>query len=382
MSNFFRKRDDNEPDPQATAYLPTQPVDYTSLPVVEEKSALDKFRALPLIRRILILLLLFAFLGAVGFALSQVLGRPETVVAPPAPQLTIEEARVLNGDEIRLTGNVVNSTPGLTLSAVLLQGSEAIAWIDSATSTISLTNGAFDTRVRRDANWQERLDAAAPYVIELSNPAIPPQTMTVTVPPRAADDFYKGGEVAVAATATTAPTAVPPTAAPAPTDAPAPPLAAAVVASPGATLIFSPTLGSRVLLTLDPNTPVEPLLRTDDSRFFLVEQGNTIGWLPAEQAQVDLVRASQVRSVIPPAGASSAGPLTAVVANGGNIRYAPNVQSGTVLGQMIAGQTVTLQQKLASGTWYYVIAPAAQGWVARDLLQIDQRTIAAVPLAR
>ena len=43
---------------------------------------------------------------------------------------------------------------------------------------------------------------------------------------------------------------------------------------------------------------------------------------------------------------------------------------GTVLGQLHAGELVTLVQKTTNGVWYYVNAPEASGWVHASLLRV------------
>jgi uncharacterized protein YgiM (DUF1202 family) len=65
--------------------------------------------------------------------------------------------------------------------------------------------------------------------------------------------------------------------------------------------------------------------------------------------------------------------LTATVFNGGNIRRQPkvtNVQSD-VLGQLHAGEIVTLLERSEDSAWYRVKAPEAEGWVSATLLTID-----------
>ena len=66
---------------------------------------------------------------------------------------------------------------------------------------------------------------------------------------------------------------------------------------------------------------------------------------------------------------SSAADLSAKVVNGGNIRQSPGMK-GAVLGQLHAGELVTLVQKTANGLWYYVNAPEGSGWVHASLLRV------------
>jgi len=62
--------------------------------------------------------------------------------------------------------------------------------------------------------------------------------------------------------------------------------------------------------------------------------------------------------------------LTATVFNGGNIRKEPQV-GNNVVGQLHAGEVVTLLERSTDSTWYRVIAPEAEGWVSATLLTID-----------
>jgi SH3-like domain-containing protein len=65
--------------------------------------------------------------------------------------------------------------------------------------------------------------------------------------------------------------------------------------------------------------------------------------------------------------------LTATVFNGGNIRKAPRVSNdkADVLGQLHAGEVVTLLERSNDSAWYRVQAPEAEGWVSATLLTID-----------
>jgi restriction system protein len=71
--------------------------------------------------------------------------------------------------------------------------------------------------------------------------------------------------------------------------------------------------------------------------------------------------------------------LTAVVANGGNIRAEPTLQ-GTVLDQVHARETVVLLAQTNDGAWYQISdARAVVGWVHKSLLRVDQLVGAQVP---
>lgn len=73
--------------------------------------------------------------------------------------------------------------------------------------------------------------------------------------------------------------------------------------------------------------------------------------------------------------------LTATVFNGGNIRKEPRVTNnqGDVLGQLHAGETVTLLERSNDSAWFHVQAPEAEGWVSATLLTIDPEVASQVP---
>lgn len=91
---------------------------------------------------------------------------------------------------------------------------------------------------------------------------------------------------------------------------------------------------------------------------------------------------------VPPTAAPTSAPTpspeqtavyTATVFNGGNIRAAPSLD-GAVLGQLHAGEVVTLYEKTSDGQWYYLEAPEATGWSSATLLTIDPAVAEQVPL--
>jgi flagellar FliL protein len=71
--------------------------------------------------------------------------------------------------------------------------------------------------------------------------------------------------------------------------------------------------------------------------------------------------------------------VTATVSNGGNIRAAPNL-NGQVLGQLVAGQEVTLFEKSADGFWYRLQAPNGTGWASATLINVSREDAERVPL--
>ncbi len=375
MAKFFRKRDDDNAQ-SANAYMTTQPVDYTSLPVIESQGPLDRFKLLPLPTRLLLVLVPLLLIGGGIWAATQYFKAPPAVPPPPPIVLALTEANATGPQGIAVNGTVTNATPGLSVTASLLENGAPIAWAspDSASAAVG-ADGVVALRLTRAPDWNQRLQPDATYSVGLAAAGAEPVSTTLTISSRIAKDFYAAG--------VPEPTATPaPTTAPAPTVEPTPAGPPSLTTAANATLLVSPTLGSAVLTTLPAGTKLEPALRTNDSQFFLIVQNELVGWLPAAQATIEPQEVARLQPVTPDAGAADAGPLKATVANGGNIRYRPSVQTGTVLGQMIAGQTVTLKEKTANGVWYHIVAPAAEGWVSASLLAIDARTVASVPLAK
>jgi flagellar FliL protein len=79
--------------------------------------------------------------------------------------------------------------------------------------------------------------------------------------------------------------------------------------------------------------------------------------------------------------ATSTATLTATVFNGGNIRKQPQVSNNNadVLGQLHAGEVVSLLERSNDSAWYRVKAPEAEGWVSATLLTIDPDMAKQVP---
>ncbi len=73
--------------------------------------------------------------------------------------------------------------------------------------------------------------------------------------------------------------------------------------------------------------------------------------------------------------------LTATVFNGGNIRRVPEVTQNQedVLGEIHAGEVVTLLEQSANGQWYRVQAQEAEGWVSKTLLTVELAVAEQVP---
>ncbi|WP_152541329.1 SH3 domain-containing protein [Kallotenue papyrolyticum] len=388
---FKRKARGGEAD-QLAAYLPTQTIDYTSLPPIDEESALARFRRLPLPTRLSIVLLPILLIAGATWVVWSLLNAPQSTEAAetPPPSLTLADARVVNRDAIAIEGTADHVADGTPVSAQLLDGTQPVAWADPTSTTGLVMNGRFNLRLTKAADAPP-LPERNTYRVEvtLGNGA---EALTaqrdLVVPSLLREEFFA---VAVEATSVPEPTPAPspePTPAPSPEPTPAPspeptPIPAGpptVATTAEATLLISPTLGSAVVTVVQPGTTFTPLLRSDDGQWFLVPQGARVAWLSRSQAQVDAARINEIPSVRPPAAAVTAGPLKATVFNGGNIRYLPNLETGTVLGQLHAGQTVTVKGKTADGRWIRVVAPEAEGWVSITLLTIDEATLAQAPV--
>jgi SH3-like domain-containing protein len=85
-------------------------------------------------------------------------------------------------------------------------------------------------------------------------------------------------------------------------------------------------------------------------------------------------------TAVPEPTATSTATLTATVFNGGNIRREPQV-ADNVVGQLHAGEVVTLLERSNDSTWYRVQAPEAEGWVSATLLTIDPAVASQVSTA-
>ncbi len=373
----WKRGDTGSEQPAINAYLPVQPVDYTSMPVVEDEGRLAAFWKLPALVRIMILVLPLLMIAGGAWALLQFAGssHAQTVVSKPAPEIKLGEARVVNPSEIAIEGETRNVPDGAKITAQLLVDDEIADWADPKANGAIVQGDRIKLRLRKASSWADHLEATSVYSVELNIASDPPVTATqsLVVPARLADAFYGKPPVE---TATPEPTKTPPPP-PTPTTDPGPPT---LVVGTNATMLISPTLGTGVVSQPAGGGKLQPLMRTPDTRFFLVKDGTAVGWMPASQVQIDAAQAERITVTTPSEAAVRAGPMHATVSNGGNIRFHPNVKTGTVLAQMHAGESVTLNGRTPDGTWFHVVAPSAEGWVSVTLLAIDPRIGANVPV--
>lgn len=95
--------------------------------------------------------------------------------------------------------------------------------------------------------------------------------------------------------------------------------------------------------------------------------------VPTAVPTIAPTRAPAEPTVLVEPTATATATLTATVFNGGNIRKAPEVTNNKadILGQLHAGEVVTLLERSNDSAWYRVTAPEAEGWVSATLLAVD-----------
>ena len=78
---------------------------------------------------------------------------------------------------------------------------------------------------------------------------------------------------------------------------------------------------------------------------------------------------------------SPAQPITTTVFNGGNVRQQPNVETGLVLDQLNANETVTLRLRTPDDQWVAITNERnVNGWVSSSLLFIDPAVLPRLPI--
>jgi len=364
-------------------YIPSQAVDYTVLPPLENDEAASGASRLPPPLRIalLVLPLLLVFGGA--WALWGYLANTPEPQVVQTPSVAISNARVVSRDAIMVEAQSQHVANGTPVQAQVLANEQVVDWIDPASMATTVQNGRVSLRLQK-SDPARSLDPDTTYrvavIIGDGTPVASAQA-DVAVPLQIANAFF----------AMATPTPVPPTATPeasraplvAPTAVPSSKPSLTPIAVPSntaiimevklqSTVLVSPTVGSAEIGKIEAGASIAPLARSDDNKWLLVRhtfEDWTVGWIDAKNIAAD-ANISQVRSVKPKPDMIAAFPLKAQVGNGGNIRYTPDLRSGTVLGQLHAGQTVALERKSSDGVWYRVFAPEAEGWVHESLLNI------------
>lgn len=149
---------------------------------------------------------------------------------------------------------------------------------------------------------------------------------------------------------------------------------------PGPGTSFNPPLDQ-----INAGETVQLLAKSDDGTWFQIKNIRGVtGWVNRTllNLSVELIRE------VPVAGAANATPvpatgLTAVVANGGNVRPGPGTSFSPALDQINARETVELLAKNEAGTWYQIKnIRGVTGWVSASLLTIDPAVEAKLPVAK
>ncbi len=377
-------------------YIPSQAVDYTVLPPIENDDAEGGLRRLPPPLRIALLVLPLVLVFAGAWALwGYLTNTPEPPVVQQTPTVSISSARVVSRDAIMVEAQSQHVADGTSVRAQVLANEQPVDWLDPASTSTTVQNGRVSLRLQK-SDPARTLDPDTTYRVALNigdgTPVASAQA-DVAVPLQIANAFF----------AVATPTPAPPTPTPealraplgAPTAVPSsePSLAPIAAASSApitmevqlqSTVLVSPTLGSAEIGTIDAGASIAPIARSDDNKWLLVRhqyEDWQVGWLEAKNVAAD-ANIGQVRSVKPNPDMIAAFPLKAQVGNGGNIRFTPDLRSGTVLGQLHAGQTVGLSGKSADGVWFHVFAPEAEGWVHGSLLNIAPDVAAQVEVKR
>jgi hypothetical protein len=137
------------------------------------------------------------------------------------------------------------------------------------------------------------------------------------------------------------------------------------------TITLIATVGSQVLNSDPAKLRIPPLYSADFYRDAVAVQPTTAP--TAAPTTAPTTAPAEPTALAEPTAPPTAA-LTATVFNGGNIRKEPQVKAG-VLGQLHAGEVVTLLERSNDSAWYRVKAPEAEGWVSATLLTIDPEVV-------
>jgi flagellar FliL protein len=404
------------------------PTDYTSLPIEEPTGWRERFSNLSLAgKALLVLVPLLVIVGGVVLVLA--LGAPTTPVAqptdlppPPAPEITITSARVINAQTIAIRADST-LPPDTPVEAALLANNEPFAWFDPATASGKAgPNGEIDVRLTKLADAplaSNEVSYTVALRAQIDGKAVE-AAGALSVPSIYARTFY---DSPVAVAPTEAPTATPEPEAPAATPEPEAPAATPEPEAPAVTgSVFNggnvrdqPRVnGSQVLDQINAGEPVQLLQKTADGRWYQIQNiRGVVGWVsvtlldpiapdaadqvpaqgnpplptsgtfatPAAPAATQDAQAAATATPDAPLPTLPAG-LSASVFNGGNVRDQPRVSGSRVLDQVNAGETVQLLQKTSDGGWYQIRnIRGVAGWVNVTLLTLDPSVAAKVPVA-
>ncbi|GIV97836.1 MAG: ligand-binding protein SH3 [Herpetosiphonaceae bacterium] len=351
------------------------PIDYTSLPQDDPQQGPSP-RAKVLIGAGVLLIVgslvaLFVLLGGESDA-----GHEAEPTPRPSYTLDLQTAELSRGDsglQIDLTAKTTLPA-GSTVEAQLLEGDRPFSlWNEEDGKTTVEGGNLLWTIPVADGYPTGTRDVTYTVVLQAEvEGEVISDTQELEILSSAEVAFFEGPQptpTTAPPTPTSGPTATPaplPTSEPLePTQAPAP---ATVVARTAATIYASPYGPSGVRGPLKAGDEVLIVAKLWSGEWYLIVAPATTGWVEGSALPLDGVN-------VPVAGGAG---NRAAVFNGGNIRQTP--VDGKVLGQLHAGQTVTLLARNADSTWFRVEAPEATGWVSAALLTIDPAVIPTIPV--
>lgn len=109
--------------------------------------------------------------------------------------------------------------------------------------------------------------------------------------------------------------------------------------------------------------------------------------LPPAQSTAELAATEQAAPTSTPSIVETAAPLLeaagpprGVAARTANVRDQPTSEGSTVIGSVVAGESLTLRRRTPDGTWLAVVTPGGViGWVSAGLLTVAPEVAAALP---
>ncbi len=353
-----------------------EPVDYTSMEVVEEPQGLldrinllrERFDNMPLPGKIAlfaspVLVIVLALLLVV--AVPMLTPPPPTPPPPPLPDFAIQKADLVSATIIRVEATT-ELTNGTTVQFQLLEGDggdnsgEPFPWYAAMEASTEVMTGVVEMRVNKvadapvpsqDKTYTVRLNATA----EDGREVVVTKVLDIPDPLRAA--FYQlspeqvGSNGAPAPAPTTDPGGDPP-----------PEPGAPITATDTLTTPIEPeppvVTGTLDIPTIDPPTAVTT---------------------PETTLEATLETTLETTAVITTVSPTPADGWVVTVAHGGNVRQAP--VNGEPVGLVDPNEQVTLLQQSADGEWYQLqTSDGTVGWVNDSLLTIPDEIAAQVPV--